>query len=450
MTRDSLEIPPGRRTVRRFGDLALAFLCIPAVQILFPGNSILTVPTNKGLLMRLAFLFAPALILFTITAGCASIAQVPLETLRLQGSNRDLQIGDIMDTHSGMLVSFEDLIADLAVQQVVYAGETHSSINDHHIQRRILEALYDPNKSLVVAMEMFPRPVQLWLDRWSEGNLGEGPFLKEVDWEHNWGFRIELYRPLLDYCRANHIRIVALNAPPKIVKSIAQYGLDQLVPAERAEVAADFDFTNEKHRDAIRQQYEQHMAMLGGVGGFDWFYQAQLAWEETMAETLATELSVHPAPEQIVVIVGNGHIEYRFGVPSRTFRRFPHAFKTVVPIPWNTAERTLDPGLADYIWITAPEEPFHGHRGRLGVRLEPLEAGRGLKIVAVVPESPAAQAGVQPGDILIQIDDISVTGIEEVHKALMAPESGKWASHRIYLQRDGLDMQLSVDIPGNP
>jgi len=51
---------------------------------------------------------------------------------------------------------------------------------------------------------------------------------------------------------------------------------------------------------------------------------------------------------------------------------------------------------------------------------------------------------------LIQIDDISVTGIEEVHKALMAPESGKWASHRIYLQRDGLDMQLSVTIPGNP
>jgi uncharacterized iron-regulated protein len=400
--------------------------------------------------MRVLLQLALGFVLFVMTVGCASMAKPAPERLRLEGFSRELQVGDIVDTYSGAVISFEEMITDLAMRQVVYVGETHSSVNDHRIQKQILEALFHRNQGLVVGMEMFPRSVQPSLDRWTEGGIEEEEFLKSVDWERNWGFPVVLYRPLLDYCRTNHIRILALNAPPEIVRNIARRGLDQLDPTERALVATDFDFTVEQHRETIRRQYEQHRGMLNAVGGFDFFYEAQLAWEETMAETLAADLIHQPAPEQILVIIGIGHVEYGFGVPARTFRRYPHTSKMVVPVPSNTPERILDPSMADYLWITPPAEPFRGHRGRLGVRLEAGESDNGLKIAAVLPDSPAAKAGIQPGDILIRIDDTPVAKIEDVHKALTAPGPDRTGNHQVFLQRDGVELQIPVTLPRDP
>ncbi len=390
------------------------------------------------------------LVLLLLMAGCAAMLRVSPPVLRLQGSDLVLQVGDIVDTHSKKIISFDGLISDLAVQQVVYVGETHSSANDHQIQLQVLEALYARNQDLLVGMEMFPRSVQHGLERWIRGDLGEREFLNQVDWMNNWGFPIELYRPILDFCRTNHVRIVGLNAPPPIVSSIARHGLGSLDPAQRAEVADDFDFSNQRHRDAIRQEYEQHKAMLKGVGGFDFFYQAQLAWEETMAETIAAQLSTLPPHGQVVVIIGNGHIEYHFGVPDRAERRIGHTFKTIVPIPSNTVERMIDPGLADYIWITAPEEKFHPHRKRLGVLVAPVEAGNGVKVVEVLPHSPAGLAGITPGDILTQIDQTAVTSAGDIRKALMLSGEGGKDRHRVYLQRNGEQLQLTVDISSEP
>jgi uncharacterized iron-regulated protein len=394
--------------------------------------------------------FAFAALLLVMTTGCAGIAKDSSMPPRLEGIGRELQVGDVIDALSGKVITFDDLVSRLAVRQVVYLGETHSSMNDHRVQRQILEALHQRSSGLIVGMEMFPRPAQHWLDLWSQGYLEEQEFLEKVDWYQNWGFPVELYRPLLEYCRANQIRIVALNAPPPIVRSIGRLGLDQLEPAERSQVAEKFDFGIDKHREAIRQQYERHMAMLGRAGGFDRFYQAQLAWEETMAETLADQLKARSAPAQIVVIIGNGHIEHYHGVPARAFRRYPHTFATVVPTPSNTSEPTMGSDVADFMWITAPEEPFRGHRGRLGVRLEPLETGKGVRIAAVIPESPAARAGIGPGDILVQIDDTPIAGIEDVHRAMMLPKSDRSTEHFLHVQRDGSNLRFSIVIPKNP
>jgi uncharacterized iron-regulated protein len=302
----------------------------------------------------------------------------------------------------------------------------------------------------MVGMEMFPITVQSWLDRWTAGELSEEAFLKGVQWDQNWGYPVALYRPILEYCRDRHIRIIGLNAPPHAVRSIAQLGLEQLDPAERLQVAREFDRGNVKHRQAIREQYERHRAMHGAGDNFDRFYDAQLAWEETMAETLAAHLAVQPAPAHIVVLVGNGHIEYGYGVPLRAQRRFPHSFKTVVPIAVNAGEGALDHEMADYIWITPHREPFPGHRGRLGVRVTPLESGQGMLIEDVLPDGPAARAGVVVGDILLAVDDRPVANIQDIHTALFGSESPRKPSHRLLLHRQGVQLELEVVLPQSP
>ena len=52
----------------------------------------------------------------------------------------------------------------------------------------------------------------------------------------------------------------------------------------------------------------------------------------------------------------------------------------------------------------------------VGITIQQTEENRGFAIIAVEPEGPAAEAGIQPGDVLIMVEDEDVRGItmEEV------------------------------------
>jgi uncharacterized iron-regulated protein len=56
----------------------------------------------------------------------------------------------------------------------------------------------------------------------------------------------------------------------------------------------------------------------------------------------------------MVVLVGNGHIIYKFGVPNRAYKRNGAPFKTIYLAPVG-GEAELS--WADYLWVT-PETPM--------------------------------------------------------------------------------------------
>jgi uncharacterized iron-regulated protein len=383
------------------------------------------------------------MLLILLAHGCAAILQKAPTALKLQGLPVTLQPGDIVATQTGSVLSFDALMAQLSDQQIIYVGETHVSAADHQIQLRILEALHAANKEVSLGMEMFPRAAQPILDTWSEGSLSEQQFLKDVKWEAVWGYPFFLYQPLLLFSRDHHLPVVGLNAPSEVVRDVARNGLSQLNPEDRAQLAEHFDFSNSEHRKAIRETYDQHAP--GGMASFENFYEAQLAWEETMAETLAAHLASRPPGAQVLVTIGNGHVEYQFGVPQRALARYPHRFRTIVTIPANTEERSIDPAVADYVWITPPLQPFHApHRGRIGIRLKTLESGGGVRIAAVLPGSPGAQAGLRDGDVLVEVNDTAVADLEDVHNALaFAPQGGL---HHLRILRDGCEQSVTVEI----
>jgi len=84
---------------------------------------------------------------------------------------------------------------------------------------------------------------------------------------------------------------------------------------------------------------------------FEFFYEAQCVWEETMAYNLAEHLK--SGEGRLIAFTGNGHIVNKFGIPDRTVRRVPASMVTVVPYPLNGKE-TIDQGIADYVWFTHP------------------------------------------------------------------------------------------------
>ena len=126
-----------------------------------------------------------AVVFILFLAGCCLRPTLP--TTPVHGYLEGLKPGDILETRTGRVISPEVLLDQLDEARVVYIGETHTRLEDHQIQERILKGLHDRHPSLVVALEMFPREAQPQLDRFSKGELTEEEFLREVNWGGNLG-----------------------------------------------------------------------------------------------------------------------------------------------------------------------------------------------------------------------------------------------------------------------
>ncbi|HWR92318.1 MAG TPA: ChaN family lipoprotein, partial [Desulfobacterales bacterium] len=74
------------------------------------------------------------------------------------------------------------------------------------------------------------------------------------------------------------------------------------------------------------------------------FYLAQCVWEDVMAESIADSLGAG----RMVVLAGNGHIQYRYGIPERAFNRNPAAYRTIYQA---SPGEEIDPSIADYIIV---------------------------------------------------------------------------------------------------
>jgi len=82
----------------------------------------------------------------------------------------------------------DDALIALAKHGVVLLGETHDQAAHHRWQLHTIAALFSHRPDMVLGFEMFRRRVQPVLNRWSNGELNESDFLREVDWPQIWGF----------------------------------------------------------------------------------------------------------------------------------------------------------------------------------------------------------------------------------------------------------------------
>jgi aminopeptidase N len=265
----------------------------------------------------------------------------------LPGVSHHFRTGQIIDLNAGKAISFEQLIHQMSSKELVFVGEEHANPDHHLIEIQILQALADASVRFTLAMEFFQKKQQASVNRYLQRQLTEDQFLKEADWKRNWGFDYHLYRPLLLFAREHGIRVLALNAPLEIVMEVGRHGLKALNAEERSQIAQDVDLTNEAYRARIEAAYDRHPK--DEVKSFDYFYEAQCVWDDTMAENLTDYLKT--GDKKVIVFSGNGHVQYKFGIPDRTLRRHPVPAATIVLLPLEESS-TIEKGMADYVWLT--------------------------------------------------------------------------------------------------
>jgi len=386
-----------------------------------------------------------------LLSGCVKKVPPPGWVAKIQSVSPPLGPEEIFSLPEGEKVSLSELLRDVAEARILFVGETHDQLDHHRIQLTLIQELLRKGKTVVVAMEMFERLQQPTLDRWSEGLLTEGQFLKDVDWEKTWAMDYRLYKDILDESQKNHLKVLALNVPRELVRKVAEVGVDGLSSEDRVKVP-DMNLSDMNYREYLNSVYRGHKE--GSAKGFERFYEAQCLWDEGMAETLSSFLhSPEGQGKTVVVIAGKGHIVFNFGIPKRLYRRAPLPLKTIVLKEWEKdlgedkdltfASGRQPPG--DYLWITRPNPP-EKKRPRIGVILSTKNSGQeGLEIERVIPGSPAEEAGLLPGDRLKAVEGKDIRALREIHEALAEKGWGKEIT--LTILREGETKEVTVTLP---
>ncbi|MEQ9482890.1 ChaN family lipoprotein [Coleofasciculus sp. F4-SAH-05] len=247
----------------------------------------------------------------------------------------------------------ETILQELVKADVVYLGEIHSNPDDHKAQLEILQALYQENPKIVLAMEMFQRPYQDILDQYLAGHLTETQLIEQTDYEQRWGFPWDYYAPLLQFAQTHQLPVLALNAPTEISRKVARNGLESLTSDELQQIPPldEIRTDNADYRQMVEAVYNQHQqAGHGNSDGFERFFSVQVLWDETMADGIADFLTANP-DYQVVVIAGRGHIVYGYGIPSRVARRLSYRPLIQRSVLFGMPEAVEENGaIADFFW----------------------------------------------------------------------------------------------------
>ena len=386
---------------------------------------------------------------WVLSSVCAGKAPLPSWVSRISVIKTPVGPEEIFSLPQGDPITFAQLLDDLDMTRVIYAGESHDQIEHHQIQVRIIEGLLAKGKDVAIGMEMFERSQQPILNRWSQGLLTEEEFLKEILWETTWGMDYELYKGILDMAKNHHLKVLGLNVPRDLVKRVAENGAMNLPPEDKKRLP-EMDLRDRQHRAYISSIYKGHEK--GSARDFENFYEAQCLWDEGMAESLFEFLkSSQGEGKTVLVIAGSGHVVFNFGIPKRLYRRIAVSSKTIVLRAWagkldmdSTFTEASFP-LADFLWITKPNPP-EKKQPRIGVILkQQKEDQKGLVIEKVLPGSPAEKAGLLSGDQLISVEGREVTEVKEIHQVL---EQKGWGNTIVFtVLREGMRKEITVTLP---
>jgi uncharacterized iron-regulated protein len=216
-----------------------------------------------------------------------------------------------------------EIITELTKANIIYLGEVHDSEKDHQAQLEIIQTLHDQNPQIAIAFEMFQRQFQPVLDEYIARKINESQLKKQTESEERWGFNWEYYAPIFRFAKKNSLSLLAVNTPTEITNKVSAKGLDSLTKEEQKQIPpiSEIRTDNQDYRQMLAEVYQQHMhGKHGNSEDINSFFTTQVLWDETMAEVIAQFHQKNP-DDRLIVLAGQGHIIYGFGIPDRVARR---------------------------------------------------------------------------------------------------------------------------------
>jgi uncharacterized iron-regulated protein len=366
-----------------------------------------------------------------------------------------LVLDGITDTSTGDVVTPPELAARLDGVKLLFVGESHTDIEFHRAQLRVIQELHKRGRQVLVGLEMYPVPEQASLDRWNlDKALSEEAFLAESRWYKNWGYHWNYYRDIFLFARANGIRMFGVNLPRSAVQTIRMKGFEALSPEQKALLPEKVDLESAEHRQLFRALFGSDDALHGNMPEpmFQAMFRAQCAWDAAMAWNAARALKTHGGEKAImVVLIGSGHVAYGLGAERQAKLWFDGKTATVVPVPLAdepgaALTAKVQASYADFVWGLPPStDPLYPS---VGITTPEAKSGERYKVIMVAKESPAEAAGFKVGDEIVSLDGVAIAD-KETSNRLIAEK--RWGDAVVYkVMRDGQEHTLTAYLRRQP
>lgn len=263
-------------------------------------------------------------------------------------------VSSLYDYHllspDGTEISIEQLVSQHSDANVFMVGEFHAHPGVHLFQAKLMAHLAAQDTPLALSMEQFTRADQAILSQYVAGEVGEITLTKKTKvWDN---YKSD-YRPLVEIAKDQSLPVIAANAPRDIVKCIGRQGpqyLDKLPTLQRELVAKTIDISDSPYRQKF----------LGNMRGMslsdkriEQMFGAQMAWDATMAESIANHLT-NNLNHRVFHIAGRFHIVNGLGTGAELKKLKPQV--NIVNITATTAQEKSE--VQDYQLIIKPLPPM--------------------------------------------------------------------------------------------
>lgn len=383
--------------------------------------------------------------------------------------------------------------ADVAGADYLLLGEEHPNPCDHQAQAAVIRRLAKAGVAPAIGLEMVPADYQGVLDAFNAGTLAVADLPATLDWKTTWGFDFELYAPIFEAAREYKLPVYALNAPKGLARKVGRQGLDALTPAERASLPGAILPPAPAQVEELRELFAQHGAMRKAApqaardvvpqakaasgdaaapptaknaavprakakasakptaqdaaparDPFENFVTVQSLWDTQMAARALYARAVSGRP--VAVVAGAGHVANGWGIAHRLAVLDPSA-KVVLVVPWRGGEAP-DAEAAPYFFACPAAQ-----KSRLGMTLAQDQPTPGKPaalplVTAVAPGSPAAKAGLLPGDAVVAAGGHPADALSVLHKAAVeAVKDGKALSVTVSRAGEILTLDIPIALP---
>jgi uncharacterized iron-regulated protein len=345
--------------------------------------------------------------------------------------------------------SFDQILNQLALKQVIYLGETHDSVADHLLQLRVIQSLQQKGLNLILAMEMFPVSSQDALEEYVlEKDLDEAEFLRESHWFDVWRYDWRLFRPIFNFCRNKKIPVHGINVDREIVSAVFASGnTDELDEEQQKTIAQKRDLGINGYVERLQMVHNFHTESPHSKGkGISGFVQSQAIWDESMAKNIVKLLADNP-DKTIVVLAGSQHTRKDSGIPPRVARRMDVNQASVLNLYGNNPPG--NPALeADFFFMAEPSSLEA--KGKIGVILiseKDEDDEEQLRVSSFSHPGKAEAAGIKENDIIISINNKPIKNMEDVGILMMDSRVGDILQMKIKrLSPDKTSEEIEIEV----
>lgn len=391
----------------------------------------------KIFVFTLSILFLP----FLASAGETKTLHLAIGDSTRKDKEVSLVLDGITDTRKSDVVTPAEMVKRLSGVRLLLVGESHTDMDFHRAQLRVVEELLRAGRPVFLGLEMYPYTQQSFLDQWVDGLLTEEGFLKLSRWYENWGYNWNYYRDIFLFARDHKIRMFAVNAPRDVVTAVRKKGFQNLTPEEAAHIPTQIATSSADHRTLFKSFFDADDPLHSGMTEEQWdsMIAAQATWDATMAHNAVKALQEHGTPETVmVVLAGSGHVAYGVGIARQARTYFPGVIATVIPVNVRdldgTEVKTVQASYADFLWgVPAETAPLYP---ALGLSTASAEGEKALKVILVSEKTPAEKAGFKTGDVLLTMDGVAVPDKETLNR-LVAGRN--WGDESVFTVKRGTE-----------